>query len=83
MCTTLNVSPSGYYGWSARTPSARAVANTALSTRIEEVFAASDQTYGKPRVRAALAHAGVAASRKRVARLMRAGGMRGVSRRRG
>jgi putative transposase len=83
MCTTLNVSTSGYYGWSARVPSARAVANTALSTRIEEVFASSDQTYGMPRVRAALAHAGVAASRKRVARLMRLGGMRGVSRRRG
>ena len=36
-----------------------------------------------PRIRAELADAGVVASRKRVARLMRAAGLRGVSRRRG
>ena len=42
----------------------------------------SDQTYGVPRVRAELIDAGVHASRKRIARLMRQGHMRGVSRRR-
>ena len=83
MCHHLLVSTSGYYDWRARAPSARFVANTAMSAHISEVFNASEQTYGMPRVRAALAHAGVATSRKRVARLMRAAGMRGVSRRRG
>ena len=83
MCKTLRVSTSGYYAWSGRAPSARAVANVTLEGQIREVFDASDQTYGMPRVRAALAHEGVAVSRKRVARLMREHAMRGVSRRRG
>jgi putative transposase len=83
MCQTLRVSTSGYYAWSGRAPSARAAANVGLVTQIREVFDASDQTYGMPRVRAALADEGVLSSRKRVARLMRAAAMRGVSRRRG
>ena len=83
MCKTLKVSPSGYYGWVQRAPSARAVANEALTKRIHEVFVASDQTYGMPRIRAELIEDGVVASRKRVARLMRQAHLRGVSRRRG
>lgn len=83
MCKTLRVSTSGYYAWSDRVPSARAVANVTLVGQIREVFDTSDQTYGMPRVRAALANEGVTVSRKRVARLMRHGAMRGVSRRRG
>ena len=83
MCKTLRVSTSGFYAWSGRAPSARAKANVTLRGQIREVFDASDQTYGMPRVRAALADEGVTVSRKRVARLMRDGAMRGVSRRRG
>ena len=83
MCKTLRVSTSGFYAWSGRAPSARAVANVALVGQIREVFDDSDQTYGMPRVRAALADEGVMVSRKRVARLMRCSAMRGVSRRRG
>ena len=83
MCKTLRVSTSGYYAWTGRVPSPRAVANVTLEGQIREVFDASDQTYGMPRVRAALADEGVAVSRKRVARLMRCNAMRGVSRRRG
>ena len=83
MCKTLKVSPSGYYGWVQRAPSARAVANAALIQRIHEVFVASDETYGMPRIRAELIEDGVVASRKRIARLMRQAHLRGVSRRRG
>ena len=61
-------------------PCARALANEALSEQIREVFVASDATYGMPRVRAELTETGVVASRKRIARLMRDGGMRGVKR---
>lgn len=82
MCKTLKVSPSGYYGWRQRAPCARAVANNTLTERIREVFHASDETYGMPRIRAELLEAGVVASRKRIARLMRLGHMHGVSRRR-
>jgi len=83
MCKTLKVSPSGYYGWVQRAPCARAVANAALTQRIQEVFVASDETYGMPRIRAELLDDGVVASRKRIARLMRQAHLRGVSRRRG
>ncbi len=82
MCKTLKVSTSGYYGWLGRVPCARAVANNTLTARIREVFVASDETYGMPRIRAELLDVGVVASRKRIARLMRQAQIRGVSRRR-
>jgi putative transposase len=43
--------------------------------------AMSDETYGMPRIREELADAGTVASRKRIAALMRASGIAGVSRR--
>jgi putative transposase len=82
-CRVLGVSPSGYYDWLRRRPSARAVANVVLMEAIRQVHKASDETYGMPRVRAELRAAGQRVSRKRVARLMREGHIRGVSRRRG
>ena len=82
MCRTLNVSCSGFYDWRTRAPCARVQANRALSQQIRDIFMDSDQTYGVPRVRAELIDAGVHTSRKRIARLMREGHMRGVSRRR-
>ena len=83
MCRTLHVSPSGYYGWRERAPSRHALDDAALIERIRRIHAASDATYGMPRVRAELLDEGVRVSRKRVARLMRRAGLRGVSRRRG
>jgi putative transposase len=83
MCRVLQVSASGYYAWRDRAPSARAMGNAVLTERIRQVHAESHHTYGMPRVRAELLDQGVAASRKRVARLMRMHGIRGISRRRG
>jgi putative transposase len=83
MCRVLKVSASGFYDWQGRAPSARAQANAVLSERIHRAHADSDATYGMPRIRAELADQGVVVSKKRVARLMRAAGLRGVSRRRG
>ena len=54
-----------------------------LTARVEEIHTRSRGTYGTPRIHAELAEAGVAVSRKRVARVMRAAGISGVSRRRG
>ena len=82
MCRALSIAPSGYYAWRKRSPSARAAGNAVLAERIRAVHAESDATYGMPRVRAELRDQGVAVSRKRVARLMRQHGIRGVSRRR-
>lgn len=82
-CRVLGVSPSGYYAWRNRVPSARAASDAALLSRIRAIHARSKGTYGMPRVRAELAACGTRVSRKRVARLMRAAGLAGVSRRKG
>jgi putative transposase len=82
MCQLLGVSVSGYYAWQRRPPSARATADAALGVRIRAIHERSRGTYGAPRVQAELAAEGQAASRKRVARLMRGAGLAGVSRRR-
>ena len=79
MCKTLKVSASGFYGWLERPMCQRRPANVALTAQILEAFLASDETYGMPRIRAELQDAGIVASRKHIARLMR---QRGVSRRR-
>ena len=79
-CEALRVSTSGYYDWLGRAPSARAQANVSLVQRIRDAHLVSDETYGMPRIRAELADMGIAASRKRIARLMRANQLKGVSR---
>ena len=82
MCKTLKVSTSGFYDWCQRPLSQRQEANATLITQIRAAFVASDETYGMPRIRAELQEAGIVASRKRIARLMRLAQIRGVSRRR-
>jgi putative transposase len=78
MCARLGVSTSGFYAWRQRPPSARSLADAALTETIRRVHAGSRSTYGAPRVRAELADAnGLRCGRKRVARLMRAAGWGG------
>jgi len=81
MCRVLEVSTSGYYAWLSRSLSARAREDEALKRQIEEIHTRSRGTYGVPRVLIDLAVQGVHIGRKRIARLMRAAGLRGVSRR--
>lgn len=70
LCEALLVSRSGYYDWLRRrhAPGPRARENLALRQRIREEFERSRRTYGSPRLARVLAGA---ASRNRVARLMR------------
>jgi putative transposase len=83
LCRSLGVSPSGYYAWRKRPPSARAVADAGLSTTIGQIHATSRGTYGAPRIHAELADAyETRCGCKRVARLMRAARLVGVCRRR-
>lgn len=82
MCRLLGVSTSGYYAWRKRLRSRRAVDDDALLERISDAHAASRQTYGVPRIHAELAAQGVHVNRKRVARLMRNAGLKGITRRR-
>ncbi len=83
MCQVLNVSASGFYAWQKRPPSRRALADAVLTERIRAIHAASDGNYGSPNIHAELRDEGTRVGCKRVARLMRAAGIRGVSRRRG
>jgi len=87
---TLGVPRSGYYDWKRRMPSPRAVENAALAEAITRVYAQSDEIYGAKKLQAELRDAEVAShdvrwatvGKNRVARLMRAQRLRGISRRR-
>ena len=81
MCRVLGVSPSGYYAWRHRPLSARTRADVELTAQIEVIHRESRGTYGAPRIHAELVGDAVHIGRKRVARLMRGAGVRGVSRR--
>ena len=81
MCRVLGVSPGGYYARQKRPPSARAKSDAELSAKIAEIHHRSRQTYGAPRIHAELREQGIRVGGKRVARLMRAARLRGVSRR--
>lgn len=83
MCRVLGVSPSGFYAWHQRGLSPRAVRDVHLSAQIAVSHTRSDDTYGAPRILADLREVGERVSQKRIARLMRAAGRVGVSRRRG
>ena len=80
MCRVLGVSTSGYCGWRQRPPSARAVADEVLTEQIRAVHDQSRQTYGYRRVTAELVDGqGGPVGRHRVARLVRAAGIQGVT----
>lgn len=81
MCRTLGVSPSGHYARRHRPQSRRSREDAALTAKILNFHARSDGTYGAPRILEDLKEEGIHVGRKRVARLMRAAGLRGVSRR--
>ncbi len=59
------------------------MADAVLTERIRAIHAVSDGNYGSPNIHAELRDEGTRVGRKRVARLMRRAGLRGVSRRRG
>lgn len=82
MCRVLAVSRAGFYAWAQRGRSVRTQQDTALTVGIAASHRRSHGTYGSPRVVRDLRDAGHRVSRKRVARLMRAAGLRGVGRRR-
>ena len=83
MARVLGLSKAGYYAWLRRPPSDHAVADAALMKRVRTIHATSRQTYGAPRVHAELRARGEQHGRKRIARLMREGGLVGASHRRG
>lgn len=84
MCRVLGVSTSGFYAWLHRGQSDAAADDQALAARIRRIHGRSSGTYGAPRIHAELVTSeGISVGRKRVARLMQANGLSGVSRRKG
>jgi putative transposase len=83
MCRLLQISRSGFYAWCDRPMSTRAREDLALTARIAAIHRRSRETYGSPMIHAELADEhGIRVGRKRVARLMRAAGLRGATLRR-
>jgi transposase InsO family protein len=78
LCRVLGVSASGYYAWRSRGVSARQQANAELLERIREIRTGDRESYGSPRVHSDLREEGVVCSVNRVARVMRAHGIRVV-----
>jgi transposase InsO family protein len=78
----LKVSRSGFYEWRGRPPSARDLEDAYLANTIHDIHADSRCSYGSPRVHAELRLGlGVRVGRKRVARLLRLVGRRGIAHR--
>jgi len=83
MCRLLGVSASGFYAWVKRPLSARAVADIGLTAKIYAIHRRSGESYGSPSIHAELADEhGIFVGKKRVARLMRAAGLKGLQPRR-
>jgi transposase InsO family protein len=80
LCAAFAVSRSGYHRWRTVQLSARAREDAQLSEQLRDLHAQSRRLYGRPRLCAALRRLGRRHSQKRIARLMRTLGLRGVQR---
>jgi putative transposase len=78
MCRVLKVHRSGFYAWLHEPLSPRAKANEVLTAKIRQSYDQSMGIYGSPRIFCDLREAGEACSENRVARLMRAAGIKSV-----
>ena len=78
MCRVLKVHRSGFYAWLREPISPRAKANEKLTEQIRTFYDQSMGIYGSPRIFFDLKEAGVACSKNRVARLMRAAQIKSV-----
>ncbi len=80
MSRLLGVSASGFYAWKDRPLSKRAVEDIALTAKIFAIHRRSGGAYGAPSIHAELADDhDTYVGKKRVARLMRAAGIKGLA----
>lgn len=82
LCGTLQISRSGFYASRRRLESRRSRDRRVLLESIRRIHDEVDQVYGAPRVHRELRERGLPFGRHRVARLMRAEGLRARRRRR-
>jgi transposase InsO family protein len=81
MCRVLAVSRAGYYAWRARPLCQRIQDDAVLYAKVQAIHERTRRRYGSPRVHRELRNQGCRCGEKRVARLMRTGGLRGTPRR--
>ena len=72
ICHALRMPRSSYYAWLRRALSGRALENQQLRDKLFELFVSNRKVYGSPRLTVCLQRQGIACSRNRVARHMRA-----------
>jgi transposase InsO family protein len=77
LCAAFDVKRSGYHAWLKAEASERERTDARLRTKIHAVFEQHQGRYGAPRIQAELAGQGERHGCKRIARLMRAEGLRG------
>src|SRR3954451_18221155 len=82
LAEAFEVSRSGFFAHRRKGEKPRRQEDRALAERIQPIFAASRQTYGSPRITAALRQAGQRCGKNRVARLMRENHLRPKQKRR-
>ena len=82
MCRVLQLSRAGFYAAERRVASARMRENEVLGALISTIYKHSRQTYGSPRIHREVRAGGWRCGRQRIARLMRAAGLRARTRRR-
>lgn len=78
MCKVFKVGRSGYYSWLSRKPSKSEQQREILSKEIHQLHAESKGRYGSPKITIELRDRGLIVSRPKVARIMRANGIRSV-----
>jgi putative transposase len=81
MCRQLDVSRTGYYQWTTRVPSKRAMANAALDAQVAALHAGSQRSYGRPRIVRGLHDRGVHVGHERVRKSLKRQGLRPVYKR--
>jgi putative transposase len=79
LCSVLGVTRAGYYAWRQRGPSLRQLGDDELEKLIVTIYDGSHQTYGAVRINDELREEHqIRVGRKRVARLMRQRGIKGI-----
>jgi len=77
LCSLFNAARSGYYAWKKRGLGKRKKENARLKEEIRSIHRESDSTYGSPRITPELRNRGYSCGHNRVARLMKAMGIKG------
>jgi putative transposase len=71
ICKTINICRSSYYSWKTRPVSQQSIANEKLTEKIKLIHNKSKETYGLPRIKAALKNNGENCGKSRVEKLMK------------